>query len=192
MVFVQSLCAVSCIKMSRTLKIPLLGHLNILHTLIGMGSAALAAAVPYPAKMTQIPHKGQWSHKNEEEKKAYRYFFCTLLVVFKLHTHTHTCAHAHTHAYTHFHSPPTHPPPSHTHTCVHGRASATGNKHNSLEDRCFFCEYSSHHYSRADRPNWLETTAAAIMGDTASVPVFVLNCSCTRRISPVWILVDWA
>ena len=38
--------------------IPLFGHRKILHTLIGMGSAVLAAAVPYPDKATQISHKG--------------------------------------------------------------------------------------------------------------------------------------
>ena len=31
---------------------PLLGHTEILHTLIGMGSAALEAAVAYPGKAT--------------------------------------------------------------------------------------------------------------------------------------------
>ena len=29
---------------------PLFGHAKILHALVGMGSAALAAAVPYPGK----------------------------------------------------------------------------------------------------------------------------------------------
>ena len=33
---------------------PLFGHTKILHTLVGMGSAAFAAAVPYPGKATQI------------------------------------------------------------------------------------------------------------------------------------------
>ena len=32
--------------------IPLFGHTKILHIAIGMGSAALAAAVPYPGKAT--------------------------------------------------------------------------------------------------------------------------------------------
>ena len=35
--------------------IPLFGHTKILHVLLGMGSAALAAAVPYPGKATRIP-----------------------------------------------------------------------------------------------------------------------------------------
>ena len=32
--------------------IPLFGHKEILHTLTGMGSVALAAAAPYPGKVT--------------------------------------------------------------------------------------------------------------------------------------------
>ena len=54
MVSIQPPCAVSSISV-RTLKtpstvsyIPLFGHTKILHTLVGMGSAALAATVPYP------------------------------------------------------------------------------------------------------------------------------------------------
>ena len=39
--------------------IPLFGHTKILQTLIGMGSAALAAAVPYPGEATRISSKGQ-------------------------------------------------------------------------------------------------------------------------------------
>ena len=35
--------------------------METLHTLIGVGSAALAADVPYPGKAIQISHKGQWS-----------------------------------------------------------------------------------------------------------------------------------
>ena len=38
--------------------IPLFGHMEILHTLIRMGSAAVAAAVPYPGKLTQISCMG--------------------------------------------------------------------------------------------------------------------------------------
>ena len=41
-----------------TLK-PSSGHSKILHTLIGKGSAALAAAVPYPGKATRISREGQ-------------------------------------------------------------------------------------------------------------------------------------
>ena len=39
--------------------IPLSGHTETLHTLVGMCSAALLAAVPYPDEATQISHKGQ-------------------------------------------------------------------------------------------------------------------------------------
>ena len=42
-----------------SLTVPLFGHTNFLRTLIGMGSAALTAAVPYPGKVTRISHKGQ-------------------------------------------------------------------------------------------------------------------------------------
>ena len=53
----------------RTLKIPITGSHNIvwthedkiLHTLLRMGSAALATAVPYAGKAFQISHKGQRS-----------------------------------------------------------------------------------------------------------------------------------
>ena len=48
--------------------IPLFGHTKILQTLIGMGSAALAAAVPYPGKATRIARRGQ-----ESTKKKYAY-----------------------------------------------------------------------------------------------------------------------
>ena len=42
--------------------IPLIGHTKTLHTLIGMGSAALAASVPYPGKQVRrhfFSRKGQ-------------------------------------------------------------------------------------------------------------------------------------
>ena len=48
--------------------IPLSGHRKILHTLIGMGSAALAAAVPYPGKVNRISRKGQGSLKKKKKK----------------------------------------------------------------------------------------------------------------------------
>ena len=46
----------------------LFGHLKILDMLIGMGSAALAAAVPYPGKVTRISHAGQRSTKNKQKR----------------------------------------------------------------------------------------------------------------------------
>ena len=44
-----------------TLKMPNTGHRKRLHSLIEMGSIALAAAAPYPSKASQISCTGQWS-----------------------------------------------------------------------------------------------------------------------------------
>ena len=58
------LCALTCINICAHIESPKrwqlhlclhFGHANILHTLIGMGSAALAATAPYPGKAIQIP-----------------------------------------------------------------------------------------------------------------------------------------
>ena len=80
MVSIQPTCATVCINICTHIKnpkpwqpyqLPLFGHRKILHTLIGMGSAALAAAVPYMGQVTQSSHKGQWStYKKEKRKKA--------------------------------------------------------------------------------------------------------------------------
>ena len=43
--------------------------MKILHILIGMGSAALVAAVSYACKVTKINHKGQRSIKKTNNKK---------------------------------------------------------------------------------------------------------------------------
>ena len=56
-----------------TLKIPNTGNytngcMEIQHTLIGMDSTALAAAVPYPVKVTQISCKRQWSTNKIKNK----------------------------------------------------------------------------------------------------------------------------
>ena len=70
------LCAAACISNHVHIKNPKHWQpyhcmdTQILHTQIGMGSAALAAAVPYPGMMTQIPRKGQWSTKNRKKKRA--------------------------------------------------------------------------------------------------------------------------
>ena len=48
---------------------PLSGHRKIPHTLVGMGSADLAAAVLYPSKVTQKSHEGQKSTLKKGEKK---------------------------------------------------------------------------------------------------------------------------
>ena len=53
----QQLCA--CSKFPVPAAIPLFGHTTILHTLIGMGSADLAAAVPYSSKTIRISRTGQ-------------------------------------------------------------------------------------------------------------------------------------
>ena len=66
-VSVQPPCAVACIKICVQVKNPkhrqpcCCRHTKILHTLIGMGSAALAAALPYPGTATRITHKGRRS-----------------------------------------------------------------------------------------------------------------------------------
>ena len=43
---------------------PLFPHIKILHPLTGVGSAALAAALPYPGMAIWISPKGQWKTKN--------------------------------------------------------------------------------------------------------------------------------
>ena len=48
---------------------PSFEHLKTLHTLIGMGSAVLAAAVPYPRKVTQISCKDREVLKKMGEEK---------------------------------------------------------------------------------------------------------------------------
>ena len=71
-VLVQSPCdAVTPINICTHVKkapnlatIPLFQHAKILNTLVGMGSAAPAAAVPYPDKATRISRKELWSTKN--------------------------------------------------------------------------------------------------------------------------------
>ena len=66
-VSVQPPCAIACTNICAHVKNPkhtaiqLFEHAKILHTSIGMGSAALAAAVPYPGKATRISSKGQIS-----------------------------------------------------------------------------------------------------------------------------------
>ena len=66
------------------------GHTNILHTLVGTGGAAPAAAVP---------RYGEQNFPQRTKKCEHT------------HTHTHTHAHTHTHTHTHTHA--------HTHTPAH-------------------------------------------------------------------------
>ena len=54
---------------SKTLAAMLLfGHMQILHTLIGMCSGVLAAAVPYPGKVTLVSHQVQCSTITNKQK----------------------------------------------------------------------------------------------------------------------------
>ena len=53
--------AVCTLKIQTWAAVPLFRHRQILHTLIGMGRAALAAAMLYLGKVTQISCKGQRS-----------------------------------------------------------------------------------------------------------------------------------
>ena len=57
--------------------IPLFGHMKILHTPVGMSSAALAVAVPYLGKGTTNFPQGTMKYK--ERKKGY---VCTPCVSF--------------------------------------------------------------------------------------------------------------
>ena len=65
-VSVQPPCAIVCssicahVKIPNTAAKPLFGHYTeIVHTPLGVGSAAPAAAVPYTGKETRISRKGQ-------------------------------------------------------------------------------------------------------------------------------------
>ena len=62
----HALTAVRTLKIPNTgSHIPLLVYTKILHTLIGVGSAGLAAAVPYPCKAIRISRKGKSSTKKK-------------------------------------------------------------------------------------------------------------------------------
>ena len=50
--------SVHTLKTQTLAAVPLVGHTKILHTLIGMGSNTLVAAVLYPHKATRISRKG--------------------------------------------------------------------------------------------------------------------------------------
>ena len=55
----KHLNALKVLKIQTLAAVPLSEHRKILHTLAGTGSAALAIAVRYPGKATQIFRKGQ-------------------------------------------------------------------------------------------------------------------------------------
>ena len=57
------------LKLPNTL--PLFGSMKILHTLIGMGSAALAAAVPYPGKAVPFPTRDKEVLKFKKYKQIF-------------------------------------------------------------------------------------------------------------------------
>ena len=73
-VSVQPPCAIACINICAYVKNPKhwqpyhCPDTKILHTPIGMGSAALVAAVPYPGKVTWFSCKGPWSIKKKTQK----------------------------------------------------------------------------------------------------------------------------
>ena len=71
-------CSVACINICVHIKNPqqqrwqtyhLFGHTKILHTLIGMGSSALAAAVSYPGKATWISCMGQRNTTRKQQQQ---------------------------------------------------------------------------------------------------------------------------
>ena len=71
--------------------IPLSGHRKILHTLIGMGSAALAAAVPYQVMRPEFPAKDKEVLKtNHNTNYITREDISLLPPPPSTHTHTHT------------------------------------------------------------------------------------------------------
>jgi len=57
----HALTAVQTLKIPGTASYTIVRNTKLLHTLRAMGSTALVAAVPYPAKVTQIPPEGQWT-----------------------------------------------------------------------------------------------------------------------------------
>ena len=60
--------AVQTLKTANFGGITMNGQREILQTLIGMGSAALAAAVFHPGKATRVSHKGQRGTKTNKQK----------------------------------------------------------------------------------------------------------------------------
>ena len=61
--------------------VQLSGHTEILHTLIGMGSTALVAAVPYPGKASWISCMGQGSIKKQNKTKNLTSFRLLLISI---------------------------------------------------------------------------------------------------------------
>ena len=53
--------------------VPLFEHAKILHTLMGLGSAALADAVPYPGEATRTFRKRRLSTRKTKKQKTLLY-----------------------------------------------------------------------------------------------------------------------
>ena len=128
--------------------IPLFVHTEILHTLVGMGSAARAAAVPYPGKAPESPsrahthahviihatHAPTHAHTNPHTLPQIHTIYTHIYPGkapeapsrTQTQTHARTCIHArpprpypkHT-TFTHTYTPPSPPPRLHTHTHTH-------------------------------------------------------------------------
>ena len=76
MVFIPLLCATTCIntcvhikKYPKLAAISLFGNRTMLHTLLGSGSIAPAAAVNYPGKGTHISPRGLVKYQRQREGK---------------------------------------------------------------------------------------------------------------------------
>jgi len=64
----KHLNALKVLKIQTLAAVPLFEHRKILHTLIGMVSAASVASVPYPDKATQIsPQRTKKYYKKEKK-----------------------------------------------------------------------------------------------------------------------------
>ena len=83
-VSVQLPCAIACSNICARVKkekknqtlaaVPLFIQMKLLHTLIGMGSAALAAAVSDLGKATHISLKGQRNTIKRIKKNVWKYY----------------------------------------------------------------------------------------------------------------------
>ena len=103
---------------------PLFRHTKILHTLTGMGSAALATAVPYQVRRPEFPTRNkevlkkkkkdkQTNKKSSPRPHTHIHRLNHTRARAHTHTHTHTNIHARTHRHACTHTPTrTHPPTS--------------------------------------------------------------------------------
>ena len=65
---VRASASVQTLKTANFGGITMNGQREILQTLIGLGSAALAAAVFHPSKATRVSHKGKRGTKTNKQK----------------------------------------------------------------------------------------------------------------------------